>query len=343
MKKFLYSLLLLAIPRTVSAASVSLPINPGTAFTFKIFFILFCAVILGLIVLSVRSKQSSKKKILILGAKGMLGSALMKRLAETHEVIPLDRPELDITNEHAVKEKITAVKPDYIINAAAINAVDDIETKQEVFELAWKVNAQALETLGKISREMNIPVVHFSSDYVFDGHKKEGYTEDSEPKPESRYAETKFEGEHILKNIAEKYYIIRISRLFGQTGTGEGVKKSFVDKMLEEAASGKEVKVLDSEWSAPTYSKDVALFVADLIEKELPYGTYHAANKGACTWYEWAKEIFRLKNMNVEVQKLSESDLPRPAKRPMYSELLSTKAPAIRSWQEALKEYLETR
>lgn len=280
------------------------------------------------------------QKIIVIGSHGMLGTAIMERFSNNYEVVGLDKPDIDITDEHSTKKIIFALKPDVIINCAAINAVDDIETNQEVFKLAWKVNAKAVETLGSIASSLGVPLVHFSSDYVFNGHKKEGYIEDSEPAPINKYGETKFEGERLLKGITEKYYIIRLSRLFGPAGTGEGVKKSFVDKMIELAEAGKEIKVVDAEFSSPTYSKDLADFVYGLLDKKLPYGIYHAVNQGACTWYEWAREIFNIKGLTVQIIKVNEADLARPSKRPAYSELLNTRAEPMRPWQEALKDYL---
>ncbi len=281
-------------------------------------------------------------KVAIIGANGMLGTALTERFQSHHEVIALDRPEIDIADEAAARATLEVLAPDVIINCAAINAVDDIESKNDVFELAWKVNAKAVEMLGLIGKTLNIPVVHFSSDYVFDGTNVEGYGEESEPKPISKYGETKFEGEHLLKSVTDKYYVIRLSRLFGKPGVSDGTKKSFVDKMLELAEAGKELKVVDDEVSSPTYSVDLADFVYTLLEKQMPYGIYHGANSGACTWFEWATEIFRIKNIPVQIQKLSLADLVRPAKRPMYSMLVSTKTTALRPWQEALEKYLQS-
>ncbi len=281
-------------------------------------------------------------RVVIIGSKGMLGTALVERFSHKHEVVGLDRPEIDITDEASTQTKLETLAPEVLINCAAINAVDDIESKNDVFELAWKVNAKAVETLALVAKTLNIPLVHFSSDYVFDGTNDEGYVEDFSPKPISKYGETKFEGERLLESVTSKYYLIRLSRLFGRPGIGEGMKKSFVDKMLEIAEAGKELKVVDAEVGSPTYSVDLADFVYKLLEKQLPYGVYHGANSGACTWYEWAGEIFRLKNMPVSVERIDPAGLIRPAKRPAYSELINTKTEPPRSWQEALNDYISS-
>ncbi len=319
--------------------------GPGAAFAFIVLVVVIIAIIISLVVLRYSFKQvkkTRKQKILIIGSRGMLGTALVERFKGTHEVIGLDRPEIDITDEQSAREKIVFLKPDVIINCAAINAVDDIEIKPEVHAAASSVNATAMVTLGAISEDLDIPIVHFSSDYVFDGERLDGYFETDDPNPINKYGETKVEGELLLKIATSNHYIIRLSRLFGPAGTADGVKKSFVDKMIELAALGKEVKVIDDEYSCPTYSKDLADFVYSLLEKKLPYGIYHGANSGACTWYQWAQEIFKLKAIPVEIKKINEEDLARPAKRPAHSELRSTKTEPLRSWQEALKDYLST-
>lgn len=281
------------------------------------------------------------KKVLIFGAEGMLGSALVDRFSKDHLVEGLDYHDVDITDFKAVEKKIKEDKPDLIINAAAYNNVDEAEKDALKFELAKKINGTAVGNMGKVSRELDIPIVHFSSEYVFDGEKKSGYAEDAEVSPLNRYGESKALGEKVLKDNTDKYYLIRLSRMFGPAGKNESTKKSFVDTMIESFQEGKtEFKVVDEELSCPTYSIDLANLVYDLTNKVLPFGIYHGANSGACTWFQLAKKTFELRGLSPRLMPVKGGEFPRPAKRPNLGELINTKLQKQRSWEDALKEYL---
>jgi dTDP-4-dehydrorhamnose reductase len=271
-------------------------------------------------------------RIVILGAKGMLGGELC-RVFSRHEIAPWDFEDLDITNEAEVMEKISVLHPNVIINAAAYNNVDRAEDERDVANL---INGRAVGFLAKAAIAAEATLIHFSTDYVFDGKDENGYAEDATPNPISAYGESKFSGEGELQK-ANKHYLIRLSRLFGKTGAG---KKSFVDAMLDLSKIKNEIDVINEELSSPTYAPDLAERTKYILENNLPYGIYHAGNGGACTWYEFAKEIFRLSGENIVVNAVLGEKFPRPAARPKYSVLLNTKLPAMRPWQEALKEYL---
>lgn len=282
------------------------------------------------------------KKVLILGAKGMLGQALEAEfLAAGWSVTGHDREELDVTDFEAVTQKLTELKPDLVINSVAINAVDKIETEPDFLETAETINSRVPGRLAELCKTQEITLVHYSSDYVFAGDNENGYAEDATLAPLNKYGQTKAAGEVAVKNVGGKYYVIRLSKLFGKPAVSEGAKKSFVDTMLGLAAGGKtEFEVVDDESSSPTYAPDLARFTRELVESNKEFGIYHGANSGACTWYEWAKEIFALKNLQVEVRPVPATAYPRPAARPHVSVLLSTKIQVQRSWQEALQEYL---
>lgn len=284
------------------------------------------------------------QKVLILGSAGMLGSALVKEFKSDYEVIGWDRADIDVTNEHEVKEKIEALKPAVIINATGHNGVDATETDSEVYELAKKINTTAVGTLARVARGLNAPLIHYSTDYVFDGSVADGYTEDATPRPISKYGETKFLGEELLRKNTDHFYLIRLSRLFGKPGPSETSKKSFVDIMLDEAGrqGGKKIPLVDEEVSCPTYSSDLARFTKILTRGSFPFGIYHGANSGACTWYEFGKKIFEIKNFPARVIPITSAEHPRAAKRPARSELLNTKLPPQRLWVEALTEYLSS-
>lgn len=281
--------------------------------------------------------------VLIFGAKGTLGQALVSVFEsdKSYTVTSLDKDECDITDVNAVAAVLDTYKPHITINAAAINAVDDIETDDDVFQKALAVNGHAPGIIARACKERNIVFVHYSTDYVFDGTVEAGYTEDAVPHPLSRYAETKLQGEKEVIDDGGMYYLIRVSRLFGRTGLSDSSKRSFFDLMLALAETRDTLDVVSDQVSVPTYAPDAATFTKTLIEEQYPYGVYHGANSGRCSWYEWAQEIFALKHIDMTINKVPATHFPRPAKAPMHSVLLNTKGPQQRSWEEALEEYLK--
>jgi len=284
------------------------------------------------------------KKVIILGAGGMLAQALEIEFAahaDAYDVHMWGLADLDITDSDEMRKKLLDEKPDVVINSSAINAVDAMETDDAVYKKAQEVNGMAVGELAKMCKELDILLVHYSSEYVFSGEEGE-YSEDATPQPLSKYGETKFLGETELQKNTNAYYLIRLSRLFGKAGISEGSKKSFVDTMLwlVENQGKTELNVVDEEISSPSYAPDIARFTRELIEDSAPYGIYHAANSGACTWYELAHEAFRLKNLDVTLTPVTGDAFPRPAKRPMHAVLVNTKRGEMRDWKYALQEYL---
>jgi dTDP-4-dehydrorhamnose reductase len=277
-------------------------------------------------------------KVLIIGAKGMLGQELAGVFVANNALTAWDLEDIDITSYSGAREKITVLRPDVIINAAAYNAVDMAEEEKEKVNL---LNGYAPGYLAKIASEIGAVFVHYSTDYVFDGEKKDGYSEDDAPNPINVYGASKLLGEQEALANAEKCYIVRLSRLFGRAGNGQAVKKSFVDVMLDLSREKNEIQVIDEEISSPTYAPDLATRTKYILENNLPFGIYHAANSGACTWYEFAKEIFRLKNIEIKLIEAKSDEFPRKALRPKFSVLLNTKLPPMRDWREALKDYFK--
>jgi len=275
-------------------------------------------------------------KIIIIGAKGMLGQELARVFADQKPFL-WDRDDIDITDEKLVQGKILEVKPDVVINAAAFNDVDGAEKNEA---LAKKINGYGPGYLAKTLSASGGILVHYSTDYVFKGDKKEGYQEEDRPDPQSAYARSKFLGEQEVRKNIDNFYIIRLSRLFGQPATSATAKKSFVQLMLDLAKTKKELNIVNEELDCPTYAPDLALKTKEIIDQKKPYGIYHVTNSSGCTWFDFAKEIFTLKNIDVKLNPVPTSFFPRPAVRPKYSVLLNTKLAAMRSWQEALKEFL---
>lgn len=282
-------------------------------------------------------------KVLILGSKGMLGQELISEFsAHKYEVVGWDKEELDITDSIVTATKISDLHPDIVINAVALNLVDKIEEDENIFELAKKINSEAVKNLAGICKELGAVFVHYSSDYVFKGDNKKGYKEDDQVDPINKYGETKATAEKEILHIGGKFYIIRLSKLFGKPAVSEGSKKSFVDMMIWLATEGEKthLDLVDEEIGCVTYAPDLAKLTRSIIENERPFGIYHGSNSGMCSWYEWAKEIFKIKKINIDISPVSGDKFPRPAKRPMYSELLNTKLPAQRNWKIVLNEYL---
>lgn len=275
-------------------------------------------------------------RVLILGSHGMLGQELVK-VFSNNEAIAWDREDLDITKHAQVFQKIKELKPDIILNSAAYNAVDKAEEDKD---LTFAVNAEAVKYLAQVSNEIGAIFVHFSTDYVFEGIKKDGYKEGDAINPQSVYARSKAKGEEYLREIGGKYYLIRLSRLFGKPGIGDGSKKSFVDIILNSAENKPELEVIDEELSSPTYAPDLAKITKELIDQKYPFGIYHGTNSGACTWYELAGEALKIKNISCKMIPVPANRFQRSAVRPKYSVLLNTKLTPSRSWQEALKNYL---
>lgn len=276
-------------------------------------------------------------KILVIGAKGMLGQELVQVMSEESEVTAWDREEIDITKAEEARYKIYDLRPEVIINAAAYNNVDKAESEPAV---ADEVNGYAVGTLAKICKGLDINLVHYSTEYVFDGEKKEGYLESDSPNPLSAYGRSKLLGEEELQKNTSKFYLLRLSRLFGKPALVEGAKKSFVETMLELSEKQKEIEVVDEEASSPTYAKDLAIRTRYILQEALPHGIYHCTNEGSCTWYGFAKAIFEMAGKNVKLKAVSSNKYTRPAIRPKYAVLLNTKLPPMRTWQEALREYL---
>lgn len=284
-----------------------------------------------------------KTPLVILGAGGMLAQDLAEAFSD-YEPELLGRPQLDITDRESVKLVLGEIQPGTVINAAAYNNVDGAE-EPEGEQLAMAINAQAPKVLAEVCANLGATFVQYTSDYVFENNSLEGFedgfTEDLEPLPGSVYSRSKREGElAVLESFGENY-IVRTCRLFGKAGESPDSKQSFVDMMLSLAEKLDELKVVDEEVASPTYTKDLAEQTRRMLETGNP-GIYHITNEGMCTWYEFAKEIFRIKNNPIPIQPVPASEFPRAATRPAFSALKNTKLPKMRNWQEALADYLNS-
>lgn len=274
------------------------------------------------------------KKILILGAGGMLGQDLSKILADFNLIL-WDQPEIDITDKKQSDSKIKDLKPDIVINCAAYTNVDDCETNSD---LAMNVNGQAVGYLAETLKEIGSIFVQISTDYIFSGQNKDGYTEDSqEIGPLNVYGQSKLKGELLLQEKTNKFYLIRTSWLYGSAGN------NFVKTMIQLAQAKDQLKVVNDQFGKPTYTIDLAKQIRYILDNELGFGIYHVTNEtkpGGISWYEFAQKIFELADIKIDLQACSTEEFPRPAKRPAYSALINTKLPKSRDWDKALAEYL---
>jgi dTDP-4-dehydrorhamnose reductase len=276
-------------------------------------------------------------KILILGHKGMLGSDLMLRMAAAHEVTGKDLEDFDITLEEDCGRVIAECSPDVVINAAAYTNVDGCETDRD---RCFSVNALGVKNIALASRGKGIRIIHFSTDYVFDGRKGTPYIEGDEAGPMNAYGASKLEGERFLQAFSDRWLLIRTAWLYGKNG------KNFVKTILEKASAVKTLEVVDDQIGSPTYSWDLAGAVQLLVERGQE-GVFHLTNRGRCSWYEFACKILQYSGKtDVTVRPIPSSGLARPAVRPAWSVLSTRKfsettGKTMRFWQIALQDYLE--
>ena len=281
-------------------------------------------------------------KILVTGVKGQLGFDCLKELAKRGytNVLGIDRDELDITDENAVKTFIENYHPDIILHNAAWTAVDKAEQMKDA---VYNVNVLGTKYIAQAAKKVNAKIVYISTDYVFDG-KGEKYFEINDKKDGlSVYGITKSQGEDAVRANLDKYFIIRISWVFGINGN------NFIKTMYKLALNGKkELSVVDDQIGSPTYTLDLARLIVDMIETD-KYGVYHATNEGVCSWADFAIEIFKDLNMDVKVHKVSTDEymklVPNQAKRPLNSRLskkslIDNGFKPLPSWQDAVKRFI---
>lgn len=280
----------------------------------------------------------TSNKVLITGSGGMLAYALQSAITSIGDVVGLTRKQLDITNKSSVHDTVKSIKPDIIINAAAMTNADECEEHQDS---AMLLNGAAVGYLAQAAQAIGAKLIHISTDYVFDGNKGSAYTENDKPNPLSVYGKTKLKGEEELKRFTDNYVILRTQWMFGEHGS------NFVDTILRIAKEKDEIKVVDDQYGCPTYTKDVANVIRLLIgKKDIKAETIHFSNAGIVSRFGLAQEILRLAGIQTRIVPVTTAALQRPAKRPYNSSLDKTKIKKllhgdIRPWQEALNEYMK--
>lgn len=254
-------------------------------------------------------------KIIVTGSKGMLAQDLIPILKAGHVVMPFSKMEMDITQKKVVFEKITANEPDIVINCAAYTNVDKAEEEREK---AFLINAIGVQNLALVCAEIQIPLCHISTDYVFDGQKNRPYTPFDNTNPLNFYGESKLAGERYIQWILDKFYIVRTSGLYGMGGN------NFVFTIIKLAKEHLRVKVVKDQIGSPTFTANLSYGIKKLIETG-SYGIYHITDDSGdgISWFDYAKEILAFSGINAEVIPVTSEEFPRPAKRPAYS-VLST-------------------
>ena len=275
-------------------------------------------------------------KVLVTGVRGQLGYDIVKE-CETRgiEAVGVDIAEMDITNASQVKEVITEGNYDAVVHCAAWTAVDKAEDE---IDICRKVNKEGTENIANVCEELDIPMMYFSTDYVFNGLGEHEWKEYDEREPLNVYGVTKYEGELAVEKLA-KHFIVRISWVFGINGN------NFIKTMLRLGKERGEVSVVADQIGSPTYTYDLAKLCVDMIQTN-KYGKYHATNEGLCSWYEFACEIFRQAGLEVKVNPVDSTAFPVKATRPknsrMSKDMLDKNGfDRLPTWQDALGRYLK--
>ncbi len=282
-------------------------------------------------------------KILLIGAKGQLGSDLFRTFDEgRHEVVPADHATFDVCDAEQVGDLVGAVRPDVVLNTAAFHKVEECEN-QPARSLA--VNAVGALNLARVCARSRAMLVHFSTDYVFDGRKRTPYEEFDLASPLSVYGASKLAGENLIACNAERYFIVRTCGLYGRAGSS-GKGGNFVETMLKKAANREVIRVVNDQFLTPTATSDLASMVQRLIDTEA-FGLYHVSCEGDCSWFEFAREIFALQKIQVELAPVETKDFPSPVKRPPYSILSKNRLRGLGlsmpEWRDSLNGYLRAR
>ncbi|HXZ94976.1 MAG TPA: dTDP-4-dehydrorhamnose reductase [Dehalococcoidia bacterium] len=284
-------------------------------------------------------------KVLVTGANGQLGTDLCKVLRD-FELIPLTDKDIEISDMSSVKQAFSKYKPDIIINTAAYVRVDDSEDEKDK---AYSVNALGARNVAGVAQELGAKLVQLSTDYVFGGEaepRTTPYTEFDTPVPLSHYGKSKLAGENLARHFCLRHFIVRTSGLFGVAGSmGKG--GNFIETMLKLSQEREELRVVADQVFSPTYTTDLARKIVQLMTTEY-YGIFHITNRGACSWYEFAREILKLAGITTPVVPITSDQYPQKARRPRYSVLDNYHLRLLgmddmRPWQEALQDYLVAR
>lgn len=280
-------------------------------------------------------------RIVVTGAAGMLGRDLTEILAAEHTVVPTDRvgvtAPLEITDAAAVRAFLAREQPEAVVHCAAFTNVDGCERDPDT---AYRVNALGTASVAGACHAVGAALVYLSTDFVFDGEKRAPYTEFDAPAPLGVYGASKLAGETLVRSLCPRHFIVRTQWLYGEHGN------NFPFAILQRADSGQALRVVADQVGAPTFTRDLCAAIARILEQPL-YGTYHAANRGEVSWYQFATRLLEMAGMDPKViTPISAAEWPSPTRRPAYSVLrpyvleLTGRSDILRPWEEALAEFL---
>lgn len=283
-------------------------------------------------------------RCVLIGATGQLGFDLARSFALPGELVRLTRADLDLTDEGAIERVLASLRPTHVVNAAAYNLVDRAEDEREA---AFAVNASAVGLLAAACRRLDATLVHFSTDYVFGGDRATPYTEDDEPRPLSVYASSKLAGERLALAEGTRAFVIRVCGLFGVGRLRAGGRANFVETMLGLGRQSRPVRVVCDQVLSPSATRDVAPKVWRIVTRGVP-GLYHLTNAGQTSFFDFAREIFRLSGLAPDLTAVTAAEFGARARRPAYSVLARTRLAAMgeddmRPWSAALADYLRER
>lgn len=281
------------------------------------------------------------KKVILLGANGQLGSDIVKVFKDSKiELVELTRKEFDADIDDPFEKLDRYKNCQYLINCIAYHKTDQCEMN---IDRSFRINSSLVLTLSKYCTQNKITFIHISTDYVFDGSRRELYTENDSPSPLNVYGISKFAGESLVKVYADKYFILRVSSLFGAKLTNNP-EINFVEKMIYNANQGTALKVIDDQIMSPTHTLEVADAIFSLIENNVTaYGVYHCCNTGECSWFEFAQKIFELTGLKNDLSPVSYSQFHTQAKRPQFCSMDNSKMSKyyqMKPWAKALEDYL---
>ena len=284
-------------------------------------------------------------KIAVIGANGQLGSDLVAAFSENGDSVSgLTHTEIDIADFQSVTQALEGIRPEAIVNTAAMHHVENCEREPEK---ALAVNSLGARNLAVVARDLGAVLLHVSTDYVFDGSKDSPYFEEDNPRPLNAYGISKLAGEHFVRATTPKHFVVRTSGLYGKSPCRAKGGLNFIELMLKLARERGEVKVVDSEVVSPTSTTELARQIVRLSRSD-SYGLYHATAEGSCSWYEFAREIFDVTATKVKLRVAAPGEFPAKVPRPMYS-VLENRAlknhglNTFQPWQVALHSYLENR
>lgn len=286
--------------------------------------------------------MDQRLRCVIVGARGQLGTALTRTFDPAGELVPLGHEELDVLDVAAVREALARLRPTHVINTAAWNLVDRAETEREA---AFALNATAVGSLAEACQRLGATLVHFSTDYVFDGRRATPYTEDDAPNPLSVYGESKLAGERLALERCERAFVMRVCGLFGLAASPRA--GNFVETMLRLAVAGRPIRVVADQVLTPSYTFDLARKVWRVLARGRP-GLYHLTNAGQTSWYDFAAAVFRLGGVTADLSATTAAAYGAPARRPAYSVLAHARLAAMGEddlppWDAGLAAYLGER